>query len=128
MHAATISRVHGPDLSDDTFVAAPPAQVARVVADPARWRAWWPDLDLTVTRDRGLEGLEWDVAGALRGTAEIWLEPVGDGTVVHYYLRARLDGRARRRRELAWKRCAFALKDGLEGRRVSGPAGRRSSP
>lgn len=118
--------MHGEDLADDTFVAAPPAVLARSVADPARWRQWWPDLSLTVTRDRGSRGLQWTVSGALSGTAEIWLEPYGDGTVVHFYLRAGLDNRARAVRALAWKRSVHALKDELEQGRAPGTPVRRS--
>ena len=41
-----------------------------------------------MTRDRGVKGVQWAVRGALTGSMEIWLEPVGDGTVVHWFLRA----------------------------------------
>jgi hypothetical protein len=111
-------------LADDTFVAASPARVAAVVRDGAGWGAWWPGLRLRVSRDRRLEGVQWDVSGALSGTAEIWLEPVGDGTVVHFYLRAAMTDRERRRRALAWKRVVYRIKDDLEGDRAPGtPAG-----
>jgi hypothetical protein len=108
------------DLVDDTFVVASPEQVAAVVGDPQRWRAWWPDLQLTTTRDRGVKGVQWRVRGALEGTAEIWLEPWRDGVVVHYYLRcdprdpATRPRRERRRRAQAWKRVVHGLKDALE--------------
>ena len=63
------------------------------------------------------------VAGALTGSMEIWLEPVGEGTVLHWFLRAdppasrppRRAGRDRERRVRTWKSHAFALKDRLEG-------------
>jgi hypothetical protein len=114
------------DIADDTFVARPPEVVATAVGDPRAWPRWWPDLQLTVTRDRGVKGVQWAVGGALTGSMEVWLEPVPGGTVVHWYLRAdapagqrRLtDRRLRRSREarvLAWKVTAFTLKDGLEG-------------
>jgi hypothetical protein len=112
--------MHEAGLADDTFVAAAPEEVAGLVADPGRWATWWPDLTMRVSRDRGQEGVQWLVAGALRGTAELWLEAVGDGTVVHFYLRAPMTGRDRRRRALAWKRDVHALKDALEGPRASG--------
>lgn len=110
------------DLVDDTFVVASPEAVARAVADPRRWRQWWPDLHLTVTRDRGAKGQQWAVQGALLGSAEIWLEPWGDGVLVHHYLRAdppdvrpeRWLRRERRRRALSWKRSVHSLKDELE--------------
>ncbi|GAA4356335.1 hypothetical protein GCM10023145_26670 [Angustibacter luteus] len=124
------------DLVDDTFVAAPPEQVARAVADPRRWVRWWPDLALTTTRDRGAKGRQWRVDGGLRGTSEIWLEPWRDGVLVHFYLRAdpgdqsatgaRVD-RERRHRAQQWKRAVHALKDDLErGREPGEPV--RSTP
>jgi hypothetical protein len=122
----TITRMDGDDLADDTFVAAPPAVVARIVADPGRWGVWWPDLELAVTLDRGVQGRQWRVGGALTGTAEIWLEPVGDGTVVHFYLRAALDDRARAARARSWKRSVHAVKDELEQGRAPGTPVRRS--
>lgn len=113
------------DIADDTYVRVPPDRVAPVVADPASWRLWWPDLVPTVSADRGLAGHRWTVSGALRGSMEVWLEPLGGGTVVHWFLRAdpapprsasspRLLRRARERRVLAWKAHMFALKDRLE--------------
>jgi hypothetical protein len=118
--------VEGEDLADDTFVAAAPAVVARAVTDPARWRLWWPDLTLTVSRDRGRQGVQWQVGGGLTGTAEIWLEPFGDGTVVHFYLRAGLSDLARSLRAQSWKRSVHALKDELEAGREPGTPVRRS--
>lgn len=117
------------DLADDVFVVVSPAVMARAVADPGRWRGWWPDLHLTVTRDRGIKGQQWAVQGALVGTAEIWLEPWGDGVLVHQYLRVdppaprpqRWLRRERRRRALSWKRAVHTLKDEMEsGRQGAG--------
>jgi len=110
------------DIADETFVRVPPGKLAPVVADPGSWRLWWPDLVPTVTRDRGVKGQQWAVTGALCGSMEIWLEAVGEGTVIHWYLRADPPSplparRLRRVREghgLAWKAHAFALKDRLE--------------
>jgi hypothetical protein len=118
--------VDGEDLADDTYVAASPPVVARAVSVPDRWRAWWPDLRMSVVQDRGIEGVRWRISGGLTGTAEIWLEPVGDGTVVHFYLRAGLSNRARRDRARAWKRSVHALKDELEAGRAVGTPVRRS--
>src|SRR4051812_50133426 len=70
------------------FLAVPPATVAAVFAAPASWRRYWPDLVLEVYTDRGDRGLRWTVRGALVGTMEVWLEPVLDGTLLHYFLRA----------------------------------------
>lgn len=110
------------DIADETYVRVAPDRVAPLVAEPARWRRWWPDLRVTATSDRGIEGQQWAVSGPLVGTMEIWLEPVADGTVVHWFLRAdpsrpvsrRLIERQRRRRVVAWKAEIFALKDALE--------------
>ena len=112
-------------LSDQTFVAVDPAVVAAEIARPERWRRWWPDLDLEVSRDRGPKGVQWVLTGRIGGTAEIYLEPWHDGTVVHLYQRLRLPagrrvGRDLRERELSWKRHVTALKDELEGDRAPG--------
>ena len=36
-------------------------RIAAVVADPGRWRQWWPSLELTVFMDRGLDGVRWSI-------------------------------------------------------------------
>jgi hypothetical protein len=122
------------DVVDETFVAVPPAAVATEFADPRRWSRLWPDLRLTVMTDRGAAGIRWTVQGALVGSMEIWLEPVLDGTLLHYYLRADPagpDGRPRPvpprrgaaeagRRQRAAKAIAFACKDRLEAGRAPG--------
>ncbi|MGZ4625963.1 MAG: polyketide cyclase / dehydrase and lipid transport [Kineosporiaceae bacterium] len=113
------------DIVDDTFIVADPAEVAAVVAEPASWRRWWPDLEPVVTRDRGVKGVQWAVGGAAVGSMEIWLEPYGDGVILHYYLRADLvgpgrPGRERERRRVTWKRQVHALKDRLEAGREPG--------
>lgn len=134
----------GVDLVDETFLAVPPQTLAPLVADSQRWRQWWPDLELTVFMDRGVAGQRWSITGALVGSAEIWLEPMLDGTCLHYYLRGtptadgdprtgvelpdtpsgwRRADRLRRARALRWKQQVWALKDELEGdRTVGGPA------
>ena len=76
------------DLVDETFLAVPPSTVAAVFKDPACWARYWPDLVLELYTDRGEKGLRWTVRGALVGTMEVWLEPVLDGTLLHYFLRA----------------------------------------
>lgn len=129
------------DLVDETFIVAPPARLAAIVADRERWRAWWPDLHLDVFMDRGEQGLRWTITGALVGSAEVWLEPFGDGAIVHYYLRAdptvprsstearqlpdsprgrRAADRLRRSHALAWKTTVWALKAELEAEREAG--------
>jgi hypothetical protein len=75
------------ELGDETFIAAERRLVAAVVGDPGRWPLWWPDLSLEVLRDRGDKGRQWRLTGTIGGTAEIYLEPWHDGTVVHLFLR-----------------------------------------
>ena len=119
-------------IADETFVAADPVEVGRAVGDPASWRRWWPDLLLTVVEDRGALGHRWTVAGALTGTMEIWLEPVLDGVVLHYFLHAEPSGVAawqlakmslaklNHRRRVAGKNMAFEMKRTLEATRAVG--------
>ena len=119
-------------IADDTFVAADPIDVGRAVGDPASWRRWWPDLLLTVVEDRGAAGHRWTVAGALTGTMEIWLEPMLDGVVLHYFLHAEPSGVAawqlaklnlakmNHRRRVAGKNMAFEVKRTLESTRAVG--------
>jgi len=122
------------DVIDETFLAVPPGIVATAFADPGTWRRLWPDLRLEVYADRGDEGLRWTVRGALVGTMEVWLEPVLDGTVLHYFLRADLPpgrptrrgrlAREKTRRQLAAKAVALDLKAVLEdGRKPGCPPG-----
>jgi hypothetical protein len=118
------------DVMDETFLAVPPSSVAAAFADPRSWRRFWPDLELAVYADRGDEGVRWTVRGALVGTMEVWLEPVLDGTVLHYFLRADLpaggDGRKpvkeAQRRQRAAKAIALDLKFVLEDGRPPGIA------
>jgi hypothetical protein len=125
---AILLGVSAVDIVDETFVVAPPKIVAAAFAAPGTWRRLWPDLELAVYADRGDEGLRWTVAGALTGTMEVWLEPVLDGTLLHYYLRAELPGpaaepelrRERRRRQLDAKRITLGLKAVLEEGRPPG--------
>jgi hypothetical protein len=116
------------DISDQTFVVTTPDVLAHRFGKPEMWRIWWPDLVLVPTENRGLEGMRWSVAGALTGTAEVWLEQWRDGVIVHWFLRAnRADARGRRsldtlRRALVrdYKRRIHMLKDELERTRPAG--------
>lgn len=131
----------GVDLVDETFVVVDRGRLAAIVADPTRWRTWWPGLHLAVFMDRGLDGIRWSVTGDLVGSCELWLEAEGDGVLIHYYLRAdptvpgsatrprelpqssrgrREIDRLRRRHAVAWKRSVWALKDEMEGDRAPG--------
>ncbi len=113
---------------DESFVVADVSELAARFAEPALWRAWWPELRLTVAQDRGNEGIRWTVTGALAGSAEIWLEPWRDGVIVHWFLRAdpappRSARRMLRLREAYvrdYKRRVHALKDELEFGRPCG--------
>ncbi|MEV0681873.1 polyketide cyclase / dehydrase and lipid transport [Actinosynnema sp. NPDC050436] len=116
------------DVVDETFLAVPPEVVAAAFAAPEAWARYWPDLILDVYLDRGAQGLRWTVGGALVGTMEVWLEPVLDGTLLHYFLRADPRGettpkRVRkelRRRQLAAKQVSLGLKATLEAGREPG--------
>jgi hypothetical protein len=122
------------DVVDETFLAVPPAVLAAEFAEPSRWPRLWPDLRLEVMTDRGPAGMRWTISGALVGSMEVWLEPVLDGTVLHYYLRADPtgpDGRPApapprrgaaeaRRRQRAAKAIALDCKDRLEAGRAPG--------
>lgn len=122
------------DIVDETFIAVPPGTVAAAFADPRSWARYWPDLVLEVYTDRGDEGLRWTVRGALVGTMEVWLQPILDGTLLHYFLRAKVTGPAgeptslkprelRRefdKRARAAKGIALGLKSALEDGRLPG--------
>ena len=119
-------------IADETFIAADPVEVGRAVADTASWRRWWPDLHIGVVEDRGALGQRWTVTGALTGTMEVWLEPVLDGVVLHYFLHAEPSGAAawqlarmnmakvNHRRRVAGKTMAFEIKRTLEASRPVG--------
>lgn len=132
------------DLIDETFIAAQPAAVAARLRGEGRAapfsRDLWPDLNLTVREDRAEAGIRWIASGPLAGSTELWIEPWGDGSLVHIYVRAditragsdvqpiagparRLARRAEReRRRRAWqhKRVMWALKTDLERGRAPG--------
>jgi hypothetical protein len=122
------------DIVDETFIAVPPGTVGAAFADPRSWARYWPDLVLEAYTDRGDEGLRWTVRGALVGTMEIWLQPILDGTLLHYFLRAtpadsagrprRLGARELRRefdkRARTAKAIALGLKETLEDGRLPG--------
>lgn len=118
------------DLVDETFIRAPLQQVADAIHEADRWLDWWPDLVLSVFQDRDLKGIRWSITGALVGSMELWLEPCGQGVIVHHYLRAdptdpaaptdpvavtqRAATTVRHRRQTAAKGIFWALKDELE--------------
>ena len=121
-------------VADETFIAADPAAVGNAVGDRAAWRRWFADLMLEVVEDRADKGVRWTVTGPLAGTMEIWLQPVLDGVVLHYFLHAEPTaavGRqpakfnaasATHQRRVAGKRMAFEIKNSLEATRPVGVA------
>lgn len=121
-------------VADETFVAAGGAAVGAVIADPTRWRRWWPDLRLTVVEDRGPSGIRWKINGPLTGTMEVWLEPMLDGVILHYFIHAEPSGasavelakmnlpKLNHLRRVAGKNMAFEIKNELERDRLIGVA------
>jgi hypothetical protein len=121
----TGSSGHAVDVIAEIYVVADPALVRDEVCSPATWRSWFPGISLVSYDDRGRLGERWRVCGELLGTAEIWLEEHGDGTVVHAYLRAdpRTGGRPGGDDQArVLRRRLLEVKDRLEGDRVPGTA------
>jgi hypothetical protein len=130
------------DISCDDLVVADPAYVAQRLGSDTLWREWWPDLTLTPTERRGLEGVRWTVTGAAVGTAEWWLEAVRDGVVVHWYLRVDPARPQRSRKELggrglarikegyvrSYRKHLWAFKDEVEAGRAAGERRTQSEP
>lgn len=123
---------HSIQVADETFIAADPARVGHIVADPGNWRRWWPDLNLDVVQERAAAGIRWTVTGPLVGSMEIWLEPMLDGVLLHYFLHAEPAGAAAwqlagmnltamtYRRRVSGKRMAFEVKQTVEQHRAVG--------
>lgn len=119
-------------MADQSFVAAAPERIAEEIGARDRWRAWWPDIVLTVREDRAEKGIRWAVAGPLDGTMEVWIEPVLDGAVIHYFMHCEPTGVARQRvaaldlaamnreRRVQGKRMTFEIKQRLEAGRAAG--------
>ncbi len=124
--------MHSIQVADETFVAGDPVAVGKAVADRASWLRWWPDLRLHVVEDRGPLGIRWAVTGALTGTMEVWLEPLLDGVLLHYFVHAEPSGvsawqlarmnlaKLTHRRRVAGKNMAFEVKATLERSRPVG--------
>jgi len=106
------------NVADETYVARPPSDLAPLLVDPGLLNDWFPDLQAAVFMDRGELGTRWSVTGAVVGSLEVWLEPVGTGTVVHWYLGGP-PPRGRRARPSRWvdviNARMFAFKDAAEG-------------
>ena len=124
------------EIVDETLVVVDRGTMAAVVADRRRWREWWPDLEVTVVLDRGMEGMRWSVRGALVGYTDVRLVLDPGGVVVQYSLtadptvpgspstprampdspRGQREIQALRQRQiLAWKRTVWTIKEALEG-------------
>jgi hypothetical protein len=128
--------MHSIQVADQTFVAADPADVGRAVSEARSWRRWWPDLWLKVVEDRQDKGIRWAVSGALTGTMEVWLDPMLDGVILHYFLHAEPAGAAAwqlarmnvakltHQRRVAGKNMAFEVKARLEASRPVGTSRR----
>lgn len=124
--------MHSIQIADQMFVAADAAAVGRAVSDRGSWARWWPDLNLNVVEDRGDQGMRWSVTGALTGTMEVWLQPMLDGVLLHYFLHAEPAGAAawelarmkmakvNHQRRVAGKKMAFEVKERLERNRPVG--------
>lgn len=124
--------VHSIQVADETFVAADPVAVGRALSNRPDWNRWFADLILDVVEDRGEKGVRWAVSGPLTGTMEVWLQPVLDGVLLHYFLHAEPAGvtalqlakmnlaRMTHHRRVAGKRMAFEIKNRLEASRPVG--------
>jgi hypothetical protein len=82
------------DVVDSTWLGARVQTVAAIVAEPANWHRWWPGLEVSVDELRNDKGVRWNVRSVaagqdvgLAGTAEIWIEPMAEGVVLHFFLR-----------------------------------------
>ncbi len=106
------------NIADETYVARPAAELAPLLVDQALLADWFPDLQVEVFMDRGDNGTRWSVTGAVVGSLEVWLEPMGPGTLVHWYLRG-APSRGRRDPSARWvallKARMFGFKDAAEG-------------
>ena len=113
-------------VSDQMFIAAPGEVVARAIAAPSRWRGWWPKLSVSVREDRGAKGVRWIISGEIDGTMEVWLEPMLDGVIVHYFVHAEPASTPvnlvalNRKYRVSGKEMSFELKREIEAGRPAG--------
>lgn len=125
------------DVIDSSWIGVAPGAVAPLIADAGRWPQWWPDLELRASEYRGPKGVRWAVTsaqgGRLSGSMEIWLEPVAEGVVAHYFLRLHSTGEPLAAREserlvhhyrTQTKRVMWSLSDTVDPDRI----GRVSAP
>ena len=109
------------------FIAAPGEVVALALSPQNRWRGWWPKLAVTIREDRGAKGVRWTIQAELDGTMEVWLEPMLDGVIVHYFIHAEPNAKTStdlaelsRTYRVSGKRMAFELKQEIEAGRPAG--------
>jgi len=112
------------DLIDDTYIACSPETLAPLIARPATAAELWPEWRVSVTEDRGVEGVRWEVGGPVAGSTEVWLERYRErGVMVHVYVRVDPVGKpwsareTERRRERARRRVKavmWRVKDEVE--------------
>ncbi|MGF1646007.1 MAG: polyketide cyclase / dehydrase and lipid transport [Kineosporiaceae bacterium] len=127
------------DITDQAFVACAPAVVRSRPDGPCGLGGWVPGLGLDMVVDRGDEGVLWRAAaldpggGRWAGTAEVWLQPWHDGTVVHLYVRldpaggpaarspdARVVARWREALRDRWRAMFLTWRHDVDGRRRAG--------
>ncbi|WP_338751983.1 hypothetical protein [Janibacter alittae] len=107
------------DVVDETFVRAEPLTVRAELEEPGVLDRLWPGLRLEVAQDRGAKGVRWWTRGEVAGRAEIWLEEVPGGTIVHHFVHGERQSASRRweaRHRRRWKSGIHGIKDRLEGR------------
>lgn len=113
-------------VSDQMFVVGDPADISAHTNNPRNWKRWFPSLTLTTLEDRKDKGIRWQVTGALQGTSEIWLEPMLDGAIVHYFLHCEPTTELSdvseeiRKRRIAGKNLCFELRRLVDGSRPAG--------
>ncbi|MEV0645800.1 hypothetical protein AB0I28_11120 [Phytomonospora sp. NPDC050363] len=112
------------DLIDDTYMACSPETLAPLVSRPGLAAELWPEWRVSVTEERGVEGVRWEVGGPVVGSTEVWIERYRDrGSLVHVYVRvdpvgrpwsARAAERHRERTRRRVKAVMWELKDRVE--------------
>ncbi len=129
-------------VADETWIAAPPARVGEVVADPALWERFWPGLAPRLVEARGIEGVRLAVeqppgerSRGWHGSAELYVHPEFEGVLLFQFLRldpapghrvsARQVRLEQRRRSAVGLAASWALKDDLEARSAGAGGHRR---
>ncbi|WP_370619140.1 hypothetical protein [Mumia sp. Pv 4-285] len=123
------------DVIDQTYVAVPPRLLVDAMCSESAWSTVLPKIELRCFDDRGDLGRRWRVSGELDGTAEVWLEAMPEGTVVHVFLQAdpadaTTSTRAGRRIDRTYherlKRWVTHVRDSLDVGRAVGDAPNRA--